>query len=147
MEHIRVFFQNLWNLPNRIMANFLRKRGWVVFYLDEQARTCNNGTCWLALYQDGKIDKNHAVSEMLASEALYGFAGWLTSFREPVTFSQKHDAAIAADLVAEFCKANHLSDLRDGVWPENFIWPDTRDTSLPDNKHWDWHLRIGKHML
>ncbi len=34
----------------QIMMLYLRKRGWVVFYLEEQARECR-GICWLKLYQ------------------------------------------------------------------------------------------------
>lgn len=41
---------------------------------------------------------------MTASEALYGFAGWLTGLDFPVTFSARHDAAIAADMVNQYCK-------------------------------------------
>jgi hypothetical protein len=33
------------------MMRYLRKRGWVVFYLEEQNRTCVNGECWMKLYQ------------------------------------------------------------------------------------------------
>ena len=62
-------------------------------------------------------------SEMTASEALYGFMGWLTS-REAVTpeLSAKHNAAIAAELVDEFCKANELRDPRDG-WEKTLKHP------------------------
>ena len=51
--------------PNRWMAYYLRRRGWVCFYLDERARFCPSNAhkldwqgryishgCWLALYQD-----------------------------------------------------------------------------------------------
>lgn len=50
-----IIWQNVWSWPNRVMARYLRRRGWVVFYLDEQSRHCGEGknlTCWLALYQD-----------------------------------------------------------------------------------------------
>jgi hypothetical protein len=43
-------FRNILSFHHRIMANFLRKRGWVAFYLDERSRQCN-GECWLKLYQ------------------------------------------------------------------------------------------------
>jgi len=61
--------------------------------------------------------------KMIASEALYGFAGWLTS-RDEVTekMSSGHDASQAAKLVGEFCKENRLSDPRDG-WENNLIHP------------------------
>ncbi len=60
--------------------------------------------------------------EMLASEALYGFVGWLTSREEPVTFSEKHDAAPAADLVAQFCITNKLREPREN-WTKNLTHP------------------------
>lgn len=41
-----------------------------------------------------------AQPAVLPSEALFGFAGWLTSRDEVVTLSSRHDAAIAAQLVA-----------------------------------------------
>ena len=35
---------------HRLLARYLRKRGWVVFYLDSERRTCKGG-CWLTLYE------------------------------------------------------------------------------------------------
>jgi hypothetical protein len=51
---MRVWLRNIRTVHHRIMANFLRKRGWVVFYLEERARHCDNECCWLKLYQQGK---------------------------------------------------------------------------------------------
>ncbi len=61
--------------------------------------------------------------EMNASEALYGFMGWLTS-RDEVTpkLSSRHDASIAANLVAEFCEVNKLAGPRGG-WENNLTHP------------------------
>lgn len=36
------------------------------------------------------------------SEAVLGFAAWLTTRNEPVTFGATHDAAPAAELVEQF---------------------------------------------
>lgn len=51
------------------MMRYLRKRGWVVFWLDEEARTCPiaqvkhypNQTldCWLALYESDRLYNNN----------------------------------------------------------------------------------------
>ncbi len=62
------------------------------------------------------------MNEMNASEALYGFMGWLTT-REQVTpeFSLRHDASEGARLVAEFCKRNKLTEPREG-WQNNLIY-------------------------
>lgn len=66
---------------------------------------------------------DNADNEMNASEALYGFMGWLTS-RDEITpeFSAKHDASEAAQLIAEFSKENKLTDPRAG-WETNLIHP------------------------
>jgi len=61
--------------------------------------------------------------EMTASEALFGFMGWLTSRKEVTpNFSAKHDASEAANLIEQFCKENKLTDPRDG-WEANLIHP------------------------
>jgi len=62
-------------------------------------------------------------NEMNASEALYGFMGWLTS-RDEITpeFSASRDASVAAQLVDEFCKENKLTAPRDG-WATNLTHP------------------------
>jgi len=41
------------------MAYYLRRRGWVVFYLEDKHRHCRDGMCWLKLYQseEGNKDK------------------------------------------------------------------------------------------
>jgi len=56
MEYLQTWLHNFSGIPARWMARYLEKRGWVVFYLDEHARSCgNNGDgCWLALYQSIK---------------------------------------------------------------------------------------------
>jgi hypothetical protein len=46
-----MIWQNVVTTPNRWMAAWLRRRGWVCFYLDEPARHCGPGGCWLQLYQ------------------------------------------------------------------------------------------------
>jgi len=47
----RVIWANVRTAPHRWMAAWLRRRGWVCFYLEDAARTCHSGVCWLALYQ------------------------------------------------------------------------------------------------
>lgn len=51
MDRLKVFLRNFKKLHHRIMMRYLQKRGWVVFYLEKQNRICNNGTCWLKLYE------------------------------------------------------------------------------------------------
>ncbi|MBW2998757.1 hypothetical protein KY321_04415 [Candidatus Woesearchaeota archaeon] len=58
------------------------------------------------------------VKETLSpSEAVFGFAGWLTARDEPVTMSSKHDAAIVAELVSTFIEKQNLEEPRlNGNW-------------------------------
>jgi hypothetical protein len=32
------------------MMKYLRRKGWIVFWLDEPAKKCGNDLCWLKLY-------------------------------------------------------------------------------------------------
>ena len=50
-ERIRVWLRNLPSTPQRIAANWLRRRGWVCFYLEPQYRHCRGGGCWMSLYE------------------------------------------------------------------------------------------------
>ncbi len=60
--------------------------------------------------------------ELTGSEALYGFAGWLTSREERTVMSSSDDAAGIADLVAEFCKVNNLREPR-SRWEKRLVHP------------------------
>ena len=51
MDKIKTFLENLRTVHHRIMMRFLRKRGWVVFYLEPKTRACN-GICWLKTYEN-----------------------------------------------------------------------------------------------
>ena len=51
MERIAVWFRNARYWHHRLMARYLRRRGWVVFYLAPEHRYCGMGNCWLELYQ------------------------------------------------------------------------------------------------
>ena len=51
MGHIRTFLLNFSTIHHRLMARFLRKRSWVVFYLEEEVRVCSPGCCWLSIYE------------------------------------------------------------------------------------------------
>lgn len=59
---------------------------------------------------------------LTASEALYGFMGWLTSRKEVVTFSGSHEASTADKLVGRFCAANNLPSPRDD-WLKELVRP------------------------
>lgn len=52
-------------------------------------------------------------SNLIPSEALFAFAGWLASRDETVKLGAKHTCGRIAELVDEFCKTNELEDPRD----------------------------------
>ncbi len=41
-------------LFDRMLTRYLRRRGWVVFWLDIGARTCQADGCWLNLYEQSE---------------------------------------------------------------------------------------------
>ena len=53
-------WNNIKSIPNRWMAHWLRKRGWVVFYLDPCNRECRS-TCWLKLYIESEEFKHKDI--------------------------------------------------------------------------------------
>ena len=59
----------------------------------------------------------------IASEALFGFAGWLTSLEMPIIASSRHDAGVFARLVGEFCTTHHLREPREG-WERRLLYPE-----------------------
>lgn len=63
------------------------------------------------------------MEKITATEALFGFAGWLTCRDEPVTLSREHDAARMAELVGEYIKANDLPGVRENLYPGNLTSP------------------------
>ena len=62
------------------------------------------------------------AKELNPSEAVYGFAGWLTTREEETRMGANHNCAIVADLVKIFCEANSLLDVSED-WPNNLIHP------------------------
>ena len=73
-------------------------------------------------------DRNKFENELSPSEALYGFAAWLTGRVDPITLSCVHDAAGVADLVHDFCKTNNLSDPKDD-WTRHLQMPTIKSKS------------------
>lgn len=66
------------------------------------------------------------VDKLSASEAVYGFVGWLTGGPRAVTMSAKHDAALPCELVAQFCEQNELADPKEG-WKTGLVYPSVDD--------------------
>lgn len=63
------------------------------------------------------------LNELTASEALFGFCGWLTTRKTVTKMSSKHDAGVIAELIKEFCEINKLTEPRKN-WDKLFIHPD-----------------------
>ena len=60
---------------------------------------------------EAKLD---AVNNILTgSEAIYGFAAWLTTQKTTTTMGSTHDCAPIVDSVDTFCKVNNLSEPRE----------------------------------
>jgi len=64
-----------------------------------------------------------------ASEALYGFMGWLTTRDEVTLLHSQSNASKAAELVTEFCEANGLKEPRGG-WSQDLVHPERRTTAV-----------------
>lgn len=54
------------------------------------------------------------ATKLSPSEALYGFASWLTTRKEAITLGSVHDASGVCALVSSFCKEHNLPDPREG---------------------------------
>ena len=51
INKLKTFLCNSKLFHHRIMMRYLRKRGWVVFYLRPENRICDTECCWLKLYE------------------------------------------------------------------------------------------------
>jgi hypothetical protein len=63
-----------------------------------------------------------SLEKISASEALFGFCGWLTTSNEKTVMSATDDAAIVADLIKEFMDANDIPNTRK-CFPDNVVHP------------------------
>lgn len=53
--------QNAAHFHERLIARFLERRGWCVFYLEEYARNCpSQGICWVELYESERKRKGRS---------------------------------------------------------------------------------------
>lgn len=62
-------------------------------------------------------------SNLTASEAIYGFCGWLTTRAERTAMSARDNAAPIAELIKRFCNKNKLAEPRE-EWSRNLIHPE-----------------------
>lgn len=75
------------------------------------------------------------MKEDKRADAVYEFAGMLTSMKKPVTFSGRHNAAPAADLVAEFLKKKG--------WETTFRWNHKKSRIRHRIEWWGLRLRLA----
>jgi len=50
----KIIWENVKTFHQKLMMNYLKKRGWVVFYLEPEARHCKN-MCWLKLWEQEEL--------------------------------------------------------------------------------------------
>ena len=62
-----------------------------------------------------------------ASEAVYGFAAWLTGRKQKVSFGAKCCCAPAAELAGLWCRTNGLPPPRPKAYPKNIKHPKTTE--------------------
>lgn len=76
---------------NNVFARYLQRRGWVVFYLDEDIRTCKD-LCWLQLYEEhiAREGIKHGKTQELRSAVVHGF-GSGTSRRSDLRIATADD--------------------------------------------------------
>ena len=73
---------------------------------------------------DKPIQEEKIKMETLnATEALFGFCGWLTSRETKTVMSETDDASTVVELINRFIQANNLpSDCRNG-WDKMLVHP------------------------
>lgn len=81
---------------------------------------------------NGENKMNHDTEDerLSASEAVYGFCGWLTAQDVPIVMSARHECGRIVDLVSKFCKTNNLSEPRDR-WADQLTHPPSLSTDTP----------------
>jgi hypothetical protein len=60
---------------------------------------------------------------LTASEAIFGFCGWLTTRAEKTLMSGVDDASPVVELIERFCDKNNLKEPRED-WANNLKYPE-----------------------
>jgi len=89
----------------------------------EQAWLCdaNIQIALRAYCKNTKFEVND-LDEMTASEALFGFCGWLTTREEKTVMSASNNAGCVAELIKQFCDTNKLTEPR-SEWDKRLTHP------------------------
>ncbi len=104
------------------------RNNWSIDDIDEGLMVGWFANYWAAVHDPLSTRIEVLDDTLSASEALFGFAGWLTTRNEKITASSHHDAAVWANVVDEFCKANNLTDPRDD-WSDRLTHPTSPDAA------------------
>jgi hypothetical protein len=81
---------------------------------------------------------------VIPSEAIYGFAAWLTTRKSTIAIGSHCDCSPIVQLVDEYCKVNEFCDPRDFIYPFNLKQPEEllEEKSVvvaeEGNGHCDW---------
>ena len=78
-----------------------------------------------AIFNKFNSYNNKKMNKLSASEAVYGFCGWLTTREKETKMGSKNNCAVVADLANEFCKENKLEEPREH-WANILIHPSGR---------------------
>jgi len=78
--------------------------------------------CLVAHCPNTKFGTTDVTDTLTASEALFGFAGWLTTRDERTVMSHTDECGQIAELVIRFCDTNELPSPRDG-WEKKLSHP------------------------
>lgn len=97
----------------------MRENKWTLEDIDEGLMIS-----WFA----NAIECSHDVREarnntLTATDALFGFSGWLTSREEVISMGSSEDCAPVIEVISAFLDANNLPYPSDN-YPDNFVCPD-----------------------
>jgi hypothetical protein len=110
---------SMWNLPS-----------WAPILLQKGADVCP-GSFVIKFSTEGG-DKYYVMREaefkskyigwpaLNPTEAVMGFASWLTTREEPTIFSSRHNCSPIVELIKKFCTVQKLGNVKDN-WPANMI--------------------------
>ena len=110
-------------MPDNFIIGPAKTNEMSVFDLSEKSISSTEVTEDAMKFLYRRVKEMDAEQELSASEALFGFAGWLTSLKEPVIAGYNYDAGVFVDLVGKFCEAHQLTEPRDG-WENKLNYPD-----------------------
>ena len=71
------------------------------------------------------------MPRITASEAVYGFAAWLTTRPGTLRVGSRHNAATMACLVTRWLETNRLPEPREASYPKNIKQPKEKPDAKP----------------